>query len=576
MATSDVVLRLRSEFDATGAQQAVESSGKVTQAASRESAAFEGAAQSSMQFEVSKRRLIRTTSALTGDLAMTAVRGGSVGQALQTAGTSVMFLTHSLGSLAGPLGIALLLGGAMVEGLIKFGEKEEKATEKTEALSKGLEEAKKNVEAARSAFQAGLFSKEQLAAIQMYADSLEKQKNAFKPIEEVAKAQKGLTELLAEEASIRRKIGLSLAQQKVVEEDRNFGAIRRKELVDAELSIQSKLGRQLEDVLVKEREQQTAGNRTLAARAGLAKATSKLTEEEVKMFAEGRQAMDRAVSESVGKQKQLKLDEVKEDAKLSDERVAKFAMYARSFRASSTELISDEIQRRRMQVKEEAAIRTANAQEEIRQGKVTADVLVLIEQEKENKLNKIDRDATKSRLSLQVAAAQQVAGVMGQLADFMEKSGSQSFRAMKALRVAEAVINTAAGVAQALGTIPPPFSYIAAAAVAAAGAIQVATILRTEPGSAGAGPGVGSIGGGATGSTTGGTGPGSTAGSIGGGRGGGGGGPTTVNLYFEKGSIALQALSFDDLPPGSARRVGRDIVREISQQINGLGGALRS
>jgi len=575
MSTRDAVFRIRSEFDASGTKEAIEASGKVSQSAGREQVAFNTASESALHLEVSKRRLIGTTAALSGDMAMMATRGASMGTMLSTAGTSVMFLTHSLGSLAGPLGIALLLTGAAVEGFIKFSEHEETAAEKADKLGKALEEAKKHLETARSAFQAGLFSKEQLAAIQVYSDNLEKQKNAFKPIEEVAKAQKVLLDLVAQEQTIRGKIGRSVAFQAEVEKDLNFGAERRAELVATEVALQSKLGAQLKDVLAQEHELQTAGNRTLAARANLAKVLSKVTEEEVEMFKEGRLAMDKAVADSVAKQKQLELDELKEDVKLSDERLSKFAAYARSYRASNAELMTDEMEKRRALVREEAAIRTAQAQEEIRTAKLTASALVLIEAEKQNKLTKIDRDAAKARLALQVSAAQQVGGVMGQLADFMEKSGSHSFRAMKALRVAEAVINTAAGVAQALGTIPPPFSFIAAGAVAAAGAIQVATILRTEPGGSGAGPGVGSIGGGTTTGATGGAGPGPSASSVTSG-GGGGGGPVTVNVYFDKGSIALQALNFDDLPPGAARRVGRDIVEAVSMQINGLGGALRS
>lgn len=575
MATREAVFRLRSEFDASGTGQAIEASGKVSQAAGRESMAFEGASESALHLEVSKRRLIRTTASLTGDVALMATRGASMGTILNTAGTSVMFLTHSLGSLAGPLGIALLLAGAAVEGYLHFAEKQETAAEKAEKLGKALEEAKKSLESARSAFQAGLFSKEQLAAIQLYSDNLEKQKNAFKPIEETAKAQKGLLELISQEQSLRAKIGRSEAFQAEVEKDRNFGAQRRAEMVATEVALQAKLAAQLKDVLAQEKEQQIAGNRTLAARANLAKSTKQFTEEEVKFFAEARQAETKAEADAIQKRKAFKEKELADDVAREREKISRLTALARQARSSAIDLIVDQYERERAQENQSFKNKKTDMERDIALGKESADALVQIEIVHQNKLTQIDRASVKARVALSIQAAQQVGGVMGQLADFMEKSGSHSFRAMKALRVAEAVINTAAGVAQALGTIPPPYSFIAAGAVAAAGAIQVATIMRTEPGGSGSGPGIGSIGGGtSTGPGPGqGTGPSATSITSGG---GGGGGPMTVNIYFEKGSIALQALNFDDLPPGAARRVGRAIVNEVSMQLNGLGGAIRS
>jgi hypothetical protein len=64
-----------------------------------------------------------------------------------------------------------------------------------------------------------------------------------------------------------------------------------------------------------------------------------------------------------------------------------------------------------------------------------------------------------------------------------------SFEAQKALSVTEAIINTAKGVTNALGSAPPPVNFVLAALTGALGAAQVATIASAQPPSAAAGGG---------------------------------------------------------------------------------------
>jgi len=66
----------------------------------------------------------------------------------------------------------------------------------------------------------------------------------------------------------------------------------------------------------------------------------------------------------------------------------------------------------------------------------------------------------------------QLAYVFGQLGTY----NKDAFRAAKAFNVASALINTYMGATKALATFPPPFNFIAAAAVVAAGLAQVAAI----------------------------------------------------------------------------------------------------
>lgn len=65
------------------------------------------------------------------------------------------------------------------------------------------------------------------------------------------------------------------------------------------------------------------------------------------------------------------------------------------------------------------------------------------------------------------------------IASLASSSNSTLFAIGKAASIAQAGINVAQGVTQALATIPPPFSFAAAAAVGAAGAIQIAKIAST-------------------------------------------------------------------------------------------------
>jgi len=58
----------------------------------------------------------------------------------------------------------------------------------------------------------------------------------------------------------------------------------------------------------------------------------------------------------------------------------------------------------------------------------------------------------------------------------LKEEGKKRFRVMKAMKITEASVNTAAGVTRALAELPPPASYAAAAATAAAGLFRIKQI----------------------------------------------------------------------------------------------------
>ncbi|MXW01569.1 MAG: tape measure protein [Holophagales bacterium] len=84
-------------------------------------------------------------------------------------------------------------------------------------------------------------------------------------------------------------------------------------------------------------------------------------------------------------------------------------------------------------------------------------------------------------LHVWAGAISQVEGALGQLAATHPERAKKLFRTQQTLAYASAVVNTAAGVTQALAAYTPPLSFVLAGLVAAAGAIQVAAIQSTPP-----------------------------------------------------------------------------------------------
>ncbi len=77
--------------------------------------------------------------------------------------------------------------------------------------------------------------------------------------------------------------------------------------------------------------------------------------------------------------------------------------------------------------------------------------------------------------------ASSTASILGSLATIVEATGKKNFKLTQGLRYAEAVVNTAAGIARAYADHTWPMSAVVAAVVAAAGAAQIATIASTKP-----------------------------------------------------------------------------------------------
>lgn len=90
----------------------------------------------------------------------------------------------------------------------------------------------------------------------------------------------------------------------------------------------------------------------------------------------------------------------------------------------------------------------------------------------------------KRQLALQEASQQlqATASLFGSLASLSAAFGKKTFKLTQALRIAEAIVNTASAVTNALASPAPwPVPLLFAAAAAAAGAAQIAVIAQTKP-----------------------------------------------------------------------------------------------
>lgn len=99
------------------------------------------------------------------------------------------------------------------------------------------------------------------------------------------------------------------------------------------------------------------------------------------------------------------------------------------------------------------------------------------------RMEEINRRLAEKEEQIRMGTWQATASLFGSLSQLAAQFGDKNLVAAKAFGIAEAVINTAVGITEAL-KLPPPLGWAQAAAVAAAGAAQIATIASARPNSA--------------------------------------------------------------------------------------------
>jgi TP901 family phage tail tape measure protein len=110
-------------------------------------------------------------------------------------------------------------------------------------------------------------------------------------------------------------------------------------------------------------------------------------------------------------------------------------------------------------------------------------------------ITEVTKQALEARRRLQLANAAQnlsaAASLTNALGNLAESGGEKNFETVKKFRIAEAIINGAAGVSRAFAELPFPLAVAAAAAIAINTIAQVRKIQATQPGGGGGGGGGG-------------------------------------------------------------------------------------
>jgi hypothetical protein len=120
------------------------------------------------------------------------------------------------------------------------------------------------------------------------------------------------------------------------------------------------------------------------------------------------------------------------------------------------------------------------------------------ENERRKRQLKAEKQHNAMRLRFSVQTSSNITSALDSLNTLNEGRHRETFELLKVAKMSEAAINTYAGATQALGAFPPPYSFIAAGAVVAAGLANIAVIQKQQfgGGSSGGGGGgsVGAIG----------------------------------------------------------------------------------
>ena len=107
-------------------------------------------------------------------------------------------------------------------------------------------------------------------------------------------------------------------------------------------------------------------------------------------------------------------------------------------------------------------------------------IAVLEEQLAKSTLQKEKMDSLKRR-QIQESTLAATESMLGSAAQAAKLFGREGFIAYKAFSIAQAIVATALAVVKALAEIPYPANIVAAIAAGAAGAVQIATIVATQP-----------------------------------------------------------------------------------------------
>lgn len=204
----------------------------------------------------------------------------------------------------------------------------------------------------------------------------------------------------------------------------------------------------------------------------------------VKALIDEQKKLDEEYQKVIAEGQALRVARIKEEQMAQQQLVAGFRTALASLQAERNTDAQNEIAA--INTKYENLLTAA-----IKAGEADIAFVRSLEQRKQDEITNVQKKAQRTRKQLQmqevadqIALAGQAVGAIANLQEVLtkdnKKNAEKNFKISKALRLGEAVMNTAAAVLQSLATLPPPASFVSAGIAALAGAAQVATIAKSK------------------------------------------------------------------------------------------------
>lgn len=565
----DVVLRYIAESDISGLNAATEATDRLRFATEKSSGADRQATDRSVELELSKRRLMGSTQAVTSSILAFNSTSGRMTDIMQAGGSALGLFGHALGGFLGPVSVGILLVSAIAEGVLKFGENAEKAQEKLDASKLALEFYSNAVEKLRANLDR---TDAQMVRLLEHARFRERELKDTKDQEE---AQRRIEPLLEEEAKRKEQVKgrteeLAAAEARLAADRQSYYVFFRgnQQQIEAALARQVARIADLKTEIGTLRSKQAEAHRDEQRDAALAAALDEARLARAKRHAELLAMMAEARTKA----------EEKRLAFMERERIA-------------DQNALDLGQRQLFQAESALRLETIGLGSEFDKRRRTVDdfyshefqLLTLAKSNGENveaaltRLKafhaaarlKIDEDATKVQMRMNATALQSYGALLGSVADLVEATGGKELEAVKAIRVAETVANSAAAAMAAYATSGP----IGAAAAVAAGIAAIAKIESASIGGGGGGVSIPSpsIGIGEPGGAAGVALPAVVPAGLG--APAQAAGPASMTVNF--GGVTFQGLDPDSVTTAALRRFVRRLMDEIAYFENGAGARIR-
>src|SRR5574342_591762 len=142
----EVVLGYRSSFDASGAAAAFKANEEVGASVQRFGASTKGAADRMVDFELKERRVEMATKGVATAVFAAAQSGNAMQGGMRAAATALDFVGNAAGTLAGPVGIAILLATNLAAAFLNVSANSAKAAADAQKMAERQREVNRAIE----------------------------------------------------------------------------------------------------------------------------------------------------------------------------------------------------------------------------------------------------------------------------------------------------------------------------------------------------------------------------------------------------------------------------------------------